>query len=161
MVFALLALALNAALWWVYFSDETAVEEAFHDRAPERRPQLALQAFGYWHYGLLLAVIAVAAGLKKAIGHPYEQLDDWVAVALGAGTALYIVCDAGFRRARSASPATRSGSPPRGRAGHDPARHRGGRRRAGRRAGGSRGRRLGRSGTGGGIPSNGRRRAAS
>ena len=95
--FALLALALNAALWWVYFSDETAVEEAFHGAAPERRPQLALQAFGYWHYGLLLAVIAVAAGLKKAIGHPYEPLDDWIAVALGAGAALYIVCDTGFR----------------------------------------------------------------
>ena len=95
--FALLALALNAALWWVYFSDETAVEEAFQDAAPERRPQLALQAFGYWHYGLLLAVIAVAAGLKKAIGHPYEPLEDWIAVALGAGTALYIVGDTGFR----------------------------------------------------------------
>lgn len=96
-VFALLALALNAALWWVYFSDEHAVERAFEDAPAERRPQLALQAFGYWHYGLLLAVIAVAAGLKKAIGHPYDALDDWVAVALAAGTALYIVCDAGFR----------------------------------------------------------------
>jgi low temperature requirement protein LtrA len=96
-VFALLGLALNAALWWVYFSDEHAVEEAFHDAPPERRPQLALRAFGYWHYGLLLAVIAVAAGLKKAIGHPYDPLDEWIAIALGAGTALYIACDAGFR----------------------------------------------------------------
>jgi low temperature requirement protein LtrA len=97
-LFALLALALNAALWWVYFDDENAVEEAFHDAAPERRPRLALTAFGYWHYGLLLAVIAVAAGLKKAIAHPYEGLEDWVALALAAGTALYIACDAGFRR---------------------------------------------------------------
>ena len=45
-----------------------AVEDAFHDAPPERRPQLALNGFGYWHYGLLLAVIALAAGLKKAIG---------------------------------------------------------------------------------------------
>jgi low temperature requirement protein LtrA len=97
-LFALLALALSAALWWVYFSDENAVEDAFHDAPPDRRPQLALQAFGYWHYGLLLAVIAVAAGLKKAIGHPYDDLDGWVALALGAGTALFIVADAGFRR---------------------------------------------------------------
>ncbi len=97
-VFALLALALNAALWWVYFNDEHAVEEAFHDAAPERRPALALQAFGYWHYGLLLAVIAVAAGLKKAIAHPYDDLETWIALALAAGTALYIACDAGFRR---------------------------------------------------------------
>jgi low temperature requirement protein LtrA len=95
---ALLGLALNAALWWVYFSDETAVEEAFRAAPPERRAQLALSAFGYWHYGLLLAVITVAAGLKKAIGHPYDPLEDWIAVGLAAGTALYIVCDAGFRR---------------------------------------------------------------
>jgi hypothetical protein len=47
-LFGLLALALSAALWWVYFSDENAVEEAFHDAASERRPQLALVAFGYW-----------------------------------------------------------------------------------------------------------------
>src|SRR4051794_3259762 len=96
--FALLGLALNAALWWVYFSDEHAVEEAFDDAPPERRSPLALRAFGYWHYGLLLAVIAVAAGLKKAIGHPYDPLDEWIAIALGAGSALYIACDAGFRR---------------------------------------------------------------
>jgi low temperature requirement protein LtrA len=95
---ALLALALNAALWWVYFSDETAVEEAFNAAPPERRAQLGLIAFGYWHYGIVLAVIAVAAGLKKAIGHPYDPLEDWIAVGLAAGTALYIVCDAGFRR---------------------------------------------------------------
>jgi low temperature requirement protein LtrA len=97
-LFGLLALGLNAALWWVYFSDETAVEEAFHDAPPERRPQLALNAFGYWHYGLLLAVIAVAAGLKKAIGHPFDPLEDWIAVALAAGTALFVAADAGFRR---------------------------------------------------------------
>jgi low temperature requirement protein LtrA len=97
-VFAVMALGLIAALWWVYFSDERAVEDAFADAPAERRPQLALAAFGYWHYGLLLAVIAIAAGLKKAIGHPYDPLDAWVAIALGAGTALYVVCDAGFRR---------------------------------------------------------------
>src|SRR4051794_283160 len=96
--FALLALALNAALWWLYFSDEGGVEHAFHAASAERRPQLALTAFGYWHYGLLLAVIAVAAGLKKAIAYPHEGLEHWIALALAAGTALYIACDAGFRR---------------------------------------------------------------
>jgi low temperature requirement protein LtrA len=96
-LFGVLALALSAALWWVYFSDENAVEEAFHDAASERRPQLALVAFGYWHYGLLLAVIAVAAGLKKAIAHPFDELDDWIATALALGTALYVACDTGFR----------------------------------------------------------------
>ncbi len=97
-IVALLSLSLSAALWWVYFSDEEAVERAFHEAAAERRPQLALTGFGYWHYGILFGIVAVAAGLKKAIGDPYEPLEGWIAVALAAGTALFIVCDVGFRR---------------------------------------------------------------
>ena len=95
---AVLSLGLSAALWWVYFADEGAVERAFHDVAPERRPQLALSGFGYWHYGILLGVVTVAAGLKKAIGDPYEPLGGWIAVGLAGGAALYVFCDVGFRR---------------------------------------------------------------
>jgi low temperature requirement protein LtrA len=95
---ALLALALSAALWWVYFSDEEKVERAFHDTAPERRPQLALAGFGYWHYGILLGIVAVAAGIKKAIGDPYDALDGWIAVGLAAGVALFVACEVGYRR---------------------------------------------------------------
>jgi low temperature requirement protein LtrA len=95
---ALLALSLSAALWWLYFSDEAAVERAFHDTPPGRRPELALRGFGYWHYGILLGVVAVAAGLKKAIGEPYDPLHGWIALGLGAGAALFILSDVGFRR---------------------------------------------------------------
>jgi low temperature requirement protein LtrA len=95
---ALLSLGLSASLWWVYFSDEEAVEHALNEAPPERRPQLALTGFGYWHYGILLGIVAVAAGLKKAIGDPYEPLNGWIAVGLAVGAALYIVCDVGFRR---------------------------------------------------------------
>jgi low temperature requirement protein LtrA len=95
---ALLSLALSASLWWTYFSDEEAVERAMTEAPEERRPQLALTAFGYWHYGLLLGVVAVAAGLKKAIGDPYDPLGDLIAVELGVGAALFIACDVGFRR---------------------------------------------------------------
>jgi low temperature requirement protein LtrA len=95
---ALLALSLSAALWWVYFSDEEDVERAFEEAAPERRPELALRGFGYWHYGILLGIVAVAAGLKKAIGEPYEPLAGWIAVGLAVGAALFIACEVGFRR---------------------------------------------------------------
>jgi low temperature requirement protein LtrA len=95
---ALLALSLSAALWWVYFSDEEAVEQAFDLAPPEQRAQLALIGFGYWHYGILLGIVAVAAGLKKAIGEPYEPLDGWIAVGLAIGVSLFIACDVGFRR---------------------------------------------------------------
>jgi low temperature requirement protein LtrA len=95
---ALLSLALSAALWWIYFSDEDDVERAMHDAPPERRPKLALVGFGYWHYGILLGVVAIAAGLKKALGDPYGELDGWIAVSLAAGVTLFVACDVGFRR---------------------------------------------------------------
>jgi low temperature requirement protein LtrA len=82
----------------VYFSDEEEVERAFTEAAPERRPDLALKGFGYWHYGILLGIVAVAAGLKKAIGDPYEPLDAWISAALSVGTALFIASEVGFRR---------------------------------------------------------------
>jgi low temperature requirement protein LtrA len=95
---AVLSLALSAALWWTYFSDEEAVERAMEDAPAERRPHLAVFGFGYWHYGLLLGVVAVAAGLKKGLGDPYGELDGWIAVGLAAGVALFVACDVGFRR---------------------------------------------------------------
>jgi low temperature requirement protein LtrA len=95
---ALLSLALSAALWWVYFSDETAVEEAFHETPAELRAPRALHAFGYWHFGILLGIVGVAAGLKKALGHPYDALETQPAIWLAAGVALFIVGDIGFRR---------------------------------------------------------------
>lgn len=94
----LLALALTASFWWLYFSDEGAVEHAMLDAPTERRARLALTAFGYWHYGLLLAIVAVAAGLKKAVGDPYDPLAGWIALALAAGAALFILSEVGFRR---------------------------------------------------------------
>jgi low temperature requirement protein LtrA len=96
---ALLALALSASLWWAYFSDEREVERAMQEAPPRRRNDLALVAFGYWHYGLLLAIVSVAAGLKKAVGGPYDPLDGWIASELANGVALFLVCDVGFRRA--------------------------------------------------------------
>ena len=97
-VVALVSLGLIAALWWVYFSDEETVERAMSAASPERRPQLALVGFGYWHYGIILAIVAVAAGLEKAIEHPYDPSDAWAAVAVAAGVAGFVVCEVGFRR---------------------------------------------------------------
>ncbi len=95
---ALLALALSAALWWLYFRDEDDVEHAMTEAGPARRARLALTAFGYWHFGLLLGVVAVAAGLKKAIGDPYAPLGGWIGVELAVGVALFIASTVGFRR---------------------------------------------------------------
>ena len=95
-VVALLSLALSASLWWLYFRDEEGVERTMVDASPSRRARLALLGFGYWHYGLVLAVVGVAAGLKKAVGDPYEPLAGWIGIELGVGVALFIACTAGF-----------------------------------------------------------------
>ena len=95
---ALLSLGLTAALWWTYFSDEGAIESALHAAPPERRPRLAVVGFGYWHIGVLLGVVGLAAGLKKAVGDPYDPLAGWIAGELAVGVALFLACDVGFRR---------------------------------------------------------------
>src|SRR4029453_12354341 len=97
-VVALLSLALSATLWWLYFSDEGRVERALAEAPAERRPYIAVEGFGLWHLGLLLGVVAVAAGLKKAIGAPYDPLDGWIATELACGVALFAASDVGFRR---------------------------------------------------------------
>ena len=96
-IVAWLALALSAALWWLYFRDEDGVERAMKDASPTRRARLALTAFGYWHYGLVLGVVGVAAGLKKAVGDPYDPLDGWIGSELAVGVALFTACTVGFR----------------------------------------------------------------
>jgi len=93
----LLSLALSASLWWLYFRDEEPVEQAMIDASESRRARLALVGFGYWHYGLLLGVVAVAAGLKKTIGHPYDDLGGWSGAELPLGVALFTACTVGFR----------------------------------------------------------------
>jgi low temperature requirement protein LtrA len=95
-VVALLALALSASLWWVYFRDEEGVERTMVDADASRRARLALVGFGYWHYGLVLGVIGVAAGLKKAVGDPYDPLGGWIGLELAVGVALFLACTAGF-----------------------------------------------------------------
>jgi low temperature requirement protein LtrA len=95
---ALLTLALSASLWWLYFRHEEAVERAMEKAGEATRARLALVAFGCWHYGLLLGVVAVAAGLKKAVGDPYDALGGWIGLELGVGVALFLWCSVGFCR---------------------------------------------------------------
>ncbi len=64
---------------------------------PGERPRLAI-TFGYVHFFLLLGVVLVAAGLKKAIPDPLDSLDELTPVALAAGTAMFVAADAGLLR---------------------------------------------------------------
>jgi low temperature requirement protein LtrA len=97
-VVAVSGLLLSAGLWWTYFGgdDERAVE-ALDAMPPGRRGQAALEGFGYAHFVLLLAVVFVAVGLKKATGHAYDPLEGGQALVLAGGVGLFLAADAAFR----------------------------------------------------------------
>jgi low temperature requirement protein LtrA len=96
---AVLGLLLAACLWWAYFGgDDARAEHALAAIPEDRRGWVAIQAFGYWHLGMLLGVITMAAGLKDAIGHAFDPLDTAHALMLSGGTALFLAADVLFRR---------------------------------------------------------------
>ena len=100
-VSAALGLALAAALWWSYFGvgDDERAEQAMTRADPAARPGLALAAFFYAYIPLLLGIVAVSAGVKRAIGHAGSTLPYPACLALAGGVALYLVGDIAFRRA--------------------------------------------------------------
>ena len=102
---AVLGLLLNACLWWAYFGgDDGRAEQALATAPRERRPTLALNAFGYWHLLLLFGIIAVAAGLRAATGHAFAHLAVARALALAGGVALFLLGDVLFRRELAIGP---------------------------------------------------------
>jgi len=97
---AVLGLLLSACLWWAYFGagDDERAEHALAGALRQRQPMLALEAFGYWHIPILLGIIATAAGIKKATGHPGEHLHTAQALQLGGGVALFMLGVLLYRR---------------------------------------------------------------
>ena len=96
----LLGLGVAACLWWSYFSGPDDEAEGALDGFPEeRRPAVALYAYYLAYLPLLLGIVAVAAGLKEAIAHPYDELPFGSALSLGGGAALFLLGEVAFRRA--------------------------------------------------------------
>ncbi len=87
-------------LYWAYFGgDEERAEHALSSIAdPKRRARVALQAYGYAHYPILIGIIAAAAGIKKEIAHAFGHVSAAQALALGGGVALFLAGDLIFRR---------------------------------------------------------------
>jgi low temperature requirement protein LtrA len=96
---AVLGLTLAYLMWWVYFGgDQDEAEHALAAVDPGRRARVALAAFGWAHYFLLLGIVIVAAGIKKAVGHAFDHLTLAQALALAGGVAVYLLGDVAFRR---------------------------------------------------------------
>jgi low temperature requirement protein LtrA len=100
---AVLGLLVSAGMWWAYFGadDDEQAERALSAAPAARQPWIALEGFGCAHYALLLGIVLVAAGLKKATGHPYDPLTFGQALTLGGGVALFLAADVWFRRVLS------------------------------------------------------------
>ena len=97
---ATLGLALTAALWWAFFGtgDDDRAEETLTGAPPGRRPRLVLAAYFYAYIPMLLGIVATAAGLRNAIGHPGATLTAGPALALAGGVTLFLAGDVAFRR---------------------------------------------------------------
>ena len=92
-------LVLVYLLWWTYFGgDDTAAEHVLASTPPERLARRALRSYGYAHLPILFGIVALAAGVKKAMGHAFDRLTVPQALVLGGGVALFLLGDVWFRR---------------------------------------------------------------
>jgi low temperature requirement protein LtrA len=105
---AVLGLAVAAALWWIAFGsgDEERAEQALTAATGERRTALALSAFFYGNIPLLLGLVAMAAGVLRAVLQAAGQATPALgapartgqALVLGCGAALFLAGAAIIRR---------------------------------------------------------------
>jgi low temperature requirement protein LtrA len=94
---AILGLALSAELWWVYFM-ATRRPRGRCRMTPTRPEFYATNAANYWaHLLMLLGIVCISAALEEAIAHAFDPLSFALALALGGGTAPFLLGHALFR----------------------------------------------------------------
>jgi low temperature requirement protein LtrA len=96
---ALIGLALSASLWWAYFhvDQERAETALLRTEDQVRRTRMVLFGFFYAHVPILLGIIVLSAGVKKAIAHAGDPLTLGGQLALAGGVALFLLGSAAFR----------------------------------------------------------------
>ena len=105
-----LGLAVAATLWWIVFGsgDEARAVRVLTDATSKRRTQLALSAFFYGNIPLLLGLVALAAGILRAVieaaGQPAPVSRAGLAAVLAAGAALFLAGDVVIRRVLRTGP---------------------------------------------------------
>ncbi len=102
----LLGLAISGALWWAYF-DVTALltEHALAAATGERQVRLARGGYTFLHLPMIIGVVLLSLGLKKAIGYvagvdEHTLADPLYGIPLAVlygGTALYLLAHVWFK----------------------------------------------------------------
>jgi low temperature requirement protein LtrA len=98
-VAAVLAVAVAATLWWVYF-DVTAIVAARHlaqAREGRERNEIARDSYSYLHFPMVAGVALLAVGLKRTIVHVDDPLKFVPAATLLGGAAMYLLAHVAFR----------------------------------------------------------------
>jgi low temperature requirement protein LtrA len=98
-VAAVLGVAIAGALWWLYFDVVALVAGRRLSNASEgrERNEIARDSFSYLHLPMIAGIVLLALGLKKTLGHVENPLKLVPAVALLAGTAIYLLAHVVFR----------------------------------------------------------------
>jgi low temperature requirement protein LtrA len=105
-VAAMLALALSAALWWVYFDVTSLMAERVLAELPGvDQVRLARDAYSYLHLPLIAGVVLVALGLKKVLEfvgdtQRHSLADPLTGIGLYAlfgGVSLYLLAHVAFK----------------------------------------------------------------
>jgi low temperature requirement protein LtrA len=96
---AVLTLGVLLALWWSYFGGEDELaERRLLDANLGTRARMALNAYGRAFYVLLAGIIVLAAGVRKAIAHPWQPGHLVEALAIAGGVVVYLIGDLLLRR---------------------------------------------------------------
>jgi low temperature requirement protein LtrA len=103
---SILGLAVSGLLWWAYFDVGAAVVEEHLARASgERLVKIARNCYTYWHFPMVVAIIAISLGLKNVLeyvggasGHTlHDALHGIPLFSLYGGTVAYLLALVGFR----------------------------------------------------------------
>jgi low temperature requirement protein LtrA len=96
-VTVLLALALSATMWWIYFDrDDQRAGEVMGASTGEGRPWLALWV-AYAHLVMIGGIVVAAAGIENIVAHPHGAADTAGAWNLAAGLSIYVLGETWFR----------------------------------------------------------------
>ena len=91
------------AMWWLYF-DMGARRGARHIEQHAIPGLVARQAFTYWHIPIVAGIIVLAVGDELLLAHPLEPVDTEFVSVVYAGTALFLIGLAAFKRISSGNP---------------------------------------------------------